>query len=163
IQAITQNAQLSKKSCIYKLSPYMEHDGLLHIVGRIDAANCLPISARRLIILPKHHRLSFLIMQHYHVKYHHQNVSVIINESRQNYWIPQARSLLKRVQRSCNRCIVDRSQPAVPLMGQHPIDRLCPYVRPFSYCGVDLFGPINVTIGRRCEKRWTAILTCLTI
>lgn len=48
-------------------------------------------------------------------------------------------------------------------MGQLPIDRMTPYCRPFTYTGLDLFGPINVTIGRRHEKRWVALFTCLTI
>lgn len=48
-------------------------------------------------------------------------------------------------------------------MGQLPLDRLTPYVRPFSYTGLDYFGPILVTIGRRKEKRWVALFTCLTI
>ncbi len=43
------------------------------------------------------------------------------------------------------------------------MDRLTPYVRPFSYSGLDYFGPVNVTIGRRNEKRWIALFTCLTI
>lgn len=48
-------------------------------------------------------------------------------------------------------------------MGQHPIDRLSPYVRPFSYTGVDYMGPFMVSVGRRSEKRWVALFTCLTV
>lgn len=48
-------------------------------------------------------------------------------------------------------------------MGKLPTDRLTPYVRPFTYTGVDYFGPVNITIGRRHEKRWVALFTCLTI
>ncbi|XP_030386687.1 uncharacterized protein LOC115633383 [Scaptodrosophila lebanonensis] len=163
VSTLRQKQLLPKTSSIYRLSPYLEEDSLLRLSGRIDEAYYLPFGARRPIILPRSHLFSSLIMQHFHNKYHHQNIAVIINECRQKYWIPDARGLLKRVQKTCNRCIIDRSQPRQPLMGQHPIDRLTPYVRPFSYCGVDLFGPINVTIGRRCEKRWVTIFTCLTI
>ncbi|XP_072934731.1 uncharacterized protein [Epargyreus clarus] len=35
--------------------------------------------------------------------------------------------------------------------------------RPFSYCGADLFGPMEVTVGRRHEKRYGVLFTCLTI
>lgn len=48
-------------------------------------------------------------------------------------------------------------------MGQLPVDRLSPYVRAFSYTGLDYFGPVIVSIGRRREKRWVALFTCLTI
>ena len=36
-------------------------------------------------------------------------------------------------------------------------------VRPFSYTGLDYFGPLTVRIGRRVEKRYGAIFTCLTV
>lgn len=48
-------------------------------------------------------------------------------------------------------------------MGQLPPDRATPFVPPFSFTGVDLFGPFNVTIGRRKEKRWAVIFTCLMV
>lgn len=48
-------------------------------------------------------------------------------------------------------------------MGQLPIDRVTPYVRPFTYTGIDYFGPVLVAVGRRREKRWVAVFTCLTI
>lgn len=49
------------------------------------------------------------------------------------------------------------------MMGQLPVDRVTPFVRPFSYTGLDYFGPLHVTIGRRNEKRWVALFTCLTV
>lgn len=48
-------------------------------------------------------------------------------------------------------------------MGQLPSDRVTPYVRPFSFTGLDYFGPVTVTVGRRHEKRWVALFTCLTV
>lgn len=47
-------------------------------------------------------------------------------------------------------------------MGQLPDDRLTPYVRPFTYTGFDYFGPFSISVGRRHEKRWVALFTCLT-
>nr|XP_041632359.1 uncharacterized protein LOC121502723 [Drosophila kikkawai] len=150
---------ITKQSPIYELSPYIETDGLLHLSGRIDEASFLPQPRRRPILLPKDHRVSYLIMRHFHTKYHHQNQAVIINESRQKFWIPHVKRLLSKVMYECNRCILDRSVPKTPRMGQLPPDRLTPYVRPFTYTGVDLFGPLTVTVGRRHEKRWGVIFT----
>ncbi|XP_062557120.1 uncharacterized protein LOC134221979 [Armigeres subalbatus] len=48
-------------------------------------------------------------------------------------------------------------------MGPLPAVRLEPYVRPFTYVGVDLFGPYLIKIGRSAPKRWVCLFTCLTV
>lgn len=37
------------------------------------------------------------------------------------------------------------------------------FARPFTYTGLDFFGPLTVKIGRSTAKRWVAVFTCLTI
>lgn len=46
-------------------------------------------------------------------------------------------------------------------MADLPPARLAAFTRPFSYTGVDYFGPMTVAVGRRVEKRWGVLLTCL--
>lgn len=70
---------------------------------------------------------------------------------------------MRSIKNSCQVCKNRNAAPRPPLMGQLPIDRLSPYVRPFTYTGVDCLGPYNVSIGRRSEKRWVALFTCMTI
>ncbi|XP_036347022.1 uncharacterized protein LOC118756363, partial [Rhagoletis pomonella] len=156
------NQPLPKSSCLHKLTPFIDEDDLIRVSGRIDAAYCLPLSARRPIILPQKHYVTRLIMQQFHARRHHQNDHLVINEMRQKYWVPSARKLLQSIKRACPICIRWTAKPAVPLMGQLPTDRLTPFVRPFSYAGVDYCGPFLVTIGRRTEKRWVALFTCMT-
>lgn len=48
-------------------------------------------------------------------------------------------------------------------MGDLPGARTAHQQRPFTYCGVDLFGPMEVTVGRRREKRYGVLFTCLTV
>lgn len=48
-------------------------------------------------------------------------------------------------------------------MGDLPQARMAHYQRPFTFCGLDLFGPMEVTVGRRREKRYGALFTCLTV
>ncbi|XP_067635877.1 uncharacterized protein [Eurosta solidaginis] len=64
---------------------------------------------------------------------------------------------------NCNVCKLKRARPIVPIMGLLPEDRVTPYVRPFTYTGLDYFGPVSVTVGRRTEKRLVALFTCLTV
>lgn len=48
-------------------------------------------------------------------------------------------------------------------MADLPPGRLAAYCQPFTHVGVDYFGPIEVVVGRRHEKRWGMLATCLTI
>ncbi|XP_062712140.1 uncharacterized protein LOC134289735 [Aedes albopictus] len=48
-------------------------------------------------------------------------------------------------------------------MSQLPRSRVTPFVRPFTFVGIDYFGPYLVKIGRSTVKRWVAIFTCLTV
>ncbi|XP_062555750.1 uncharacterized protein LOC134220664 [Armigeres subalbatus] len=49
------------------------------------------------------------------------------------------------------------------MMADLPPGRLAAFSRPFTHAGVDYFGPIEVVVGRRTEKRWGMLVTCLTI
>ncbi|XP_065076806.1 uncharacterized protein LOC135700266 [Ochlerotatus camptorhynchus] len=48
-------------------------------------------------------------------------------------------------------------------MGQLPRVRITPFLRPFTFVGIDYFGPYFVKVGRSSVKRWVAIFTCLTV
>ncbi|XP_070854774.1 uncharacterized protein [Drosophila suzukii] len=53
--------------------------------------------------------------------------------------------------------------PQPPQMAPVPKARLTSFEKPFTCTGVDYFGPILVNVGRRKEKRWVALFTCLTL
>lgn len=55
------------------------------------------------------------------------------------------------------------AKPMIPRMAPLPDARLCAFQPPFSCTGIDFFGPIEVTIGRRHEKRWGVLFVCLTM
>ncbi|XP_062532959.1 uncharacterized protein LOC134201728 [Bombyx mori] len=53
--------------------------------------------------------------------------------------------------------------PPRPATGDHPPSRLAHHRRPFTYVGLDYFGPYQVTTGRSTQKHYVAIFTCLTM
>nr|XP_044252270.1 uncharacterized protein LOC123003532 [Drosophila takahashii] len=157
-----QGKAVAKGSQLRGLSPYVDHDGIIRACGRIDAAECVPFNARRPIILSHKHALAEMIVRHYHRKMKHQNLDATISEIRTRFWITNLRRVLRSVVATCNVCKLRRVRPIPPLMGPLPEDRLEPNGWPFKYTGLDYFGPLFVTIGRRTEKRWVALFTCLT-
>ena len=40
--------------------------------------------------------------------------------------------------------------------------RLTPFVRAFTIAGMDYFGPMTVSVGRRREKRYGVLFTCMS-
>lgn len=48
-------------------------------------------------------------------------------------------------------------------MADLPAGRLAAFQHPLTYAGVDYFGPMEVVVGRRVEKRWGMLITCLTV
>ncbi|XP_055614998.1 uncharacterized protein LOC129761304 [Toxorhynchites rutilus septentrionalis] len=109
------------------------------------------------------HLLTNLLLDWYHRTYLHANNETVVNEVRQRFHVPSLRIQLRKVAGSCMYCKVKKAKPSAPLMAPLPDARLCPFVRPFSYVGLDYFGPLQVKVGRSLVKRWVALFTCLTI
>lgn len=157
------NKSIDKGSSIVGCSPYIDEFGLMRVQGRIDSATAVTEDAKRPIILPKSNAITKLIVYHYHTKFKHQNHETVINELRQRFYIPQIRTVLKSVRWNCAMCKLRRCKPMAPQMADLPKVRFEAGIRPFTYTGLDYFGPFSVKVGRQSHKRWGIIYTCLTI
>ncbi|KXJ74353.1 hypothetical protein RP20_CCG013867 [Aedes albopictus] len=115
------------------------------------------------IVLPHDHHITTLIIAHYHEKFHHLNHETVINELRQKYSISRLRVCYGKTRRRCQRCKNESATPRPPIMADLPPARLAAFSRPFTHVGIDYFGPIKVSVGRRIEKRWGMLATCLTV
>lgn len=162
--AMRREEPVDKASDLYPLHAYLEGD-LLRMCGRTDAAedHHLPFDTRRPILLPRCHRFTWLLVKDQHERTAHQLANATIAAIRRRFWVPQVRVLLNSIQSRCVVCKRRSAMPVPPVQGQLPADRLTPYVRPFTSTGLDYFGPVNVSVGRRREKRWVAVFTCLAI
>ncbi|XP_062540789.1 uncharacterized protein LOC134208861 [Armigeres subalbatus] len=153
---------LPKNSSLYKLSPYLDGYGVLRMRGRIDACEVVDESTKHPILLPKRHAVTDMIIASVHQRYCHINHQTALNDIRRRFYVPQLRSTYNRVRNRCQLCKNRQAKPAVPEMSALPPARLKAFCRPFSYIGIDYFGPMNVVVGRRAEKRWGVLITCLT-
>lgn len=158
-----KRANMLKTSSLYTLSPIMDEDGVIRVDGRIGKAEKIPMNVKYPIILPRRHYVTFLLVDHYHRQFLHGNHETVCNEMRQQFYVPQLRVLIRKVSNLCCWCKKAKANPETPKMGLLPTARLSPFVRPFSFVGLDYFGPLFVKIGRSNVKRWVALFTCLTI
>lgn len=160
-RALERHKPLNTNSRLKSYSPIL-YDRVLRMKGRLDNAEYLTFEQRCPVILPRNHRFTWLYIKLVHEKMLHHNHQTALNEIKQRFMIPGLRAQLKSVRAKCQRCKIDRARPNVPEMAALPRSRLAARIKPFSYVGVDYFGPLSVKIGRRLEKRWGAIFTCLT-
>ncbi|XP_055615019.1 uncharacterized protein LOC129761325 [Toxorhynchites rutilus septentrionalis] len=163
VECLRKRAALGKSSSLYPLIPFLDESNVIRVGGRIGAAPLVPYSAKYPIILPKAHRITMLIIDSYHRKFLHANTETVCNEIKQQFYIQSLRTLVRKVSRSCQMCKIRKAVPTPPLMSPLPEVRLTPFTRPFTYVGVDYFGPLEVTVGRSVVKRWVCLFTCLTI
>ncbi len=157
-----QQKDYDKTSIIRTCSPYLDDFGVLRVMGRLDNAHSISESAKHPIILAKDHLITHLIVDWYHRKYLHLHHQTVLNEIRQIYWIPKLRVVLNGIRNSCQKCKNASSAPKIPEMGSIPTARLAVHTRPFTFVGLDYFGPLNVIVNRGVQKRWGALFTCMT-
>lgn len=131
--------------------------------SRIGAVPYVGYDFKFPIILHREHHLTKLVVDYYHHRYLHANNATVYNEVRQRFHISNLRTVIRQVSKACQTCKVNKAIPVAPRMAPLPGSRLAAMVRPFSYVGLDYFGPIQVRIGRSCVKRWVALFTCLTV
>ncbi|XP_053691407.1 uncharacterized protein LOC128739932 [Sabethes cyaneus] len=155
--------KLERTSKICKLSPFLDTQGVLRMESRILEANYLPLDFKNPIILPKGHPGTDLLIDWYHRKFNHQHTETAVNEMRQRFYVSDMRTSFKRIRKVCQYCKVYKAGPSVPKMAPLPSARTTAYVRPFSYVGLDYFGPVLIKQARSEVKRWVALFTCLTI
>ena len=152
---------VNKSSSIRNLDPFMEDD-LLRVGGRLRHAS-IEAEARNPIILPKKAHVVDHLVRHYHAKAGHSGREHVLSLIREKYWIIKGRMAVRRVLSSCFDCKRRQQPPGSQKMSDLPHERVTPAEPPFTFVGVDYFGPFYVKRGRCMEKRYGVLFTCLTV
>ncbi|XP_022518476.2 uncharacterized protein LOC111188878 [Astyanax mexicanus] len=150
----------TKDSKLCKLSPFLDEEGILRVGGRLSQAMLHP-HVKHPAILPKNSHISDLLIKHCHEKTQHQGRGMTVNEIRANgWWIMGCSSAVSSHIFKCVKCRKFRRCAEEQRMGDLPQDRT-ETVPPFTYTGIDCFGPIYVKEGRKELKKYGLVLTCL--
>lgn len=163
LQNLKNMKNIDRKSKLLTLTPFLDEYGVVRLDGRINAVTGILPETKQPVILDGRNHVTRLIVKHYHVNAAHGNQEKVVNDLKQKYWIIRLRPTVKHVTSKCMFCRIKRARPQPPRMGDLPFARMAHHQRAFSFCGVDLFGPMEVTVLRRREKRYGVLFTCLTV
>ena len=130
---------LSTKSRLLALHPYMDKKNLLRVGGRLNNSS-LPEEQKHPLILSSTDIFSKLLLQHYHHQLSHCGPSVLMAHSGNLYHIIGVRRLARSVCSSCIVCRKAAAKAGPQLMGQLPPSRLDPDLA-FFHTGIDFAGP----------------------
>lgn len=159
IQSLS-NGKLPHGHPLFQLDPVLQ-DGVLRVGGRLKNAS-LPLDVKHPIILPKHSVITRLILDHCHATTQHQGRGQTLNELRANgYWVVGGSKVVANHIKQCVVCRRARRPTETQKMADLPPSRVNPSP-PFSYCGMDCFGPFHTRQGRKDQKRYGLIFTCLS-
>ena len=114
------------------------------------------------MIVPNEHHIAALIISYFHHVLGHAGREHVLSAVRQRYWILNARALTRQILRQCITCRKKNESPMSQKMGDLPGARLTAYEPPFTFTGLDIFGPFTVKRGRSSQKIYGCIFVCFT-
>ena len=161
IRDLKSKGAIRASSKIAALNPGLDDQGVLRVNGR-GQKRVSESTIGRQIILPRNHAVAEKIVCHVHHFIGHLGRQHVIAKLWEDFWIPQIRVLVRSVLSRCVKCKKVLAKPMIQQMAPLPKARLMAYEPPFSYTGMDLFGPLYVKHGRGTTKRWCCLFTCLT-
>lgn len=163
IECLEKNHEISKKSPLLTLSPFLDKDKILRLGGRLSKAP-LSMNQKHPIILPPDHPYTNLLIRCYHQENLHAGTQFTLNFLRMKYWITQGRRAVKKIVKSCVRCFKMKPSLTSQFMGDLPEMRLKPTF-PFQVSTVDYCGHFWLKANPRGTiktKGFVSVFQCAT-
>ncbi|XP_039907300.1 uncharacterized protein LOC120746094 [Simochromis diagramma] len=159
IKTFQAKGDLPNSSSLFSLDPIWS-DGLLRVGGRLKWSS-LCHKVKHPLIVPSNSHITKLIVSHYHAKTCHQGRSQTQMELRANgFWVIGGSKLVAKMIHTCVLCRKLRRPTESQRMAELPKERL-EASAPFTFSGMDCFGPFIVKTARKEHKRYGLIFTCL--
>ena len=153
---------IKKQGHLWKLNPFMDENGILRVGGRLCHAEETE-EFRFPVIIPRKTIYAKRLIEWHHKRIEHRGKHSTIGELREaGYWVVNSSKEVGAVVFRCVRCRWLRGKLQEQKMADLPSSRIS-IEPPFTFCGVDLFGPIKIKEGRKCLKRYGVLFTCLSM
>lgn len=159
-EKLRKGEAVGRDSALRNLSPFL-HVGLIRVGGRLKNSD-LPFESQYPLVLPKQEHITCLIVRDMHASHGHVGRNHTLALLRQRYWVMGGLSLVRNTIHPCITCQKVGVAFVEQKMADLPRERITS-APPFSFIGVDYFGPFVVQNGRKWEKRWGVMFTCLSL
>lgn len=159
IKTLSKGKPLPKNNKLHNLDVFLDKDIVLKVGGRLQCSS-LPKAFKHPTVIPREHHITKLIIAHCHERVNHQGKGFTMNEIRASgYWIPKLSQTVASYIRNCVVCRRLRRPVEGQKMSDLPTERI-EHSAPFTYCGMDVFGPFLTKQGRKEYKRYGLLFTC---
>ncbi|XP_044575258.1 uncharacterized protein LOC123259058 [Cotesia glomerata] len=142
IHTLQDGDGLPKDNCITKLTPFIDHQGVLRVVGRLKHALLDP-EEKHSAILPRQSPLTSILIDDSHHKTLHGGTQLTLADLCKSVWIIGGHVPVRSFILRCAICTRHRGERAQQLMGQLPAARVQP-TRAFLHTGLDYARPITL-------------------
>ncbi|XP_023808300.1 uncharacterized protein LOC105355630 isoform X2 [Oryzias latipes] len=161
LKLLKKGSQLPLHNKLHRLNAFLDSDGVIKVGGRLREAN-LPHEVKHPAIIPKGHHITRMIISQAHERVKHQGKGMTINAIRtKGYWISGIGRVVASYLRQCVTCRKLRGSTEEQRMADLPLERVS-VSPPFTYCGMDCFGPFYTKQGRNTRKRYGLLFTCFS-
>ncbi len=147
------------------LNLFLDEKGLIRSKGRISKNLDFDYEVINPILLARDNHITSLIINDCHQKVKHLGISATINKVRMSgFWVPKARSQIKKVISPCIVCKkVNSLSFKYPKMTDLPKHRVN-LIKPFRHVGVDFTSHLFVkNEGEKDSKYYILLFTCLNV
>ncbi|XP_023248148.1 uncharacterized protein LOC111643981 [Copidosoma floridanum] len=143
LERLKRDSYVSARSPLRQLSPFIDHNGVIRVGGRLDHS-ALPYSERHLVILPSRCTIVRRLVEDTHQRTLHGGFQLMLSHLRRSVWILRGQRLVVGVLHRCAKCTRHAARSPSQLMGQLPTARVSPS-RPFSHTDVEVTGDLALT------------------
>ncbi|CAI6342683.1 unnamed protein product [Macrosiphum euphorbiae] len=154
--------QVSRRSCLKQLSPFIDEAGLIRVGGRLMNAS-ISSSMKHPIVLPSASQVTRLLFKYEHIRLLHVGPLALLSHINNYYWVIRGRCIARSTVSRCIQCFKTSPRFVSPFMAPLPRERVT-IARPFARTGVDYCGPVMVRSGLRKVtplKCYVCVFICL--
>ncbi|XP_030747104.1 uncharacterized protein LOC115875730 [Sitophilus oryzae] len=159
---LSKKQVLSPKNKLSNLTPFLDHNGLIRVGGRLKHSD-FSVDKKHPLVLHSDHQFTKLLFEYEHCRLLHAGPQLLLGSIRETFWPIRGRNLARATVRKCLRCFRFNPELVKSIMGNLPRDRVTPS-SPFHVTGIDYAGPFLIKRGRGCkvEKCYVGLFVCFS-